>query len=367
MTFERREELISAFLDGELAPQERAQVEKWLAESPELRQLHDELAALGGSLRSLPRHQLGRNLSEIVLRRAERAVLGDNTERPIAGKVGPSALASSWWSRGAGWRRLVWPAVAVAAALVIMFFTSDERSLERQVAQAPKDQGSIAARDHGAAAPAVADSQPAQRTDEYATDKTAVEQRHARQAKPGDVQMLARPVAGLAPAESSPAAAGAPAPKSEAVGGARSRAKSVEPLREAIVCDVTPEFLQAKSFEKLLAELNMVAPVVEPARPLNVAVAEVEDQPAPAAKAVEPSAARLRQSYVVEATDEQMARLVAQLRKNTTHVKKISDERRLEDKQEGDRGEQARSRSYRFILQAPADAPSPPADGEDKP
>lgn len=361
---ERRDELISAFLDGELAPQERAQVEKWLAESPELRQLHDDLSALGGSLRSLPRYQLDRNLGDIVLRRAERAVLGDDPERPIAGKVGPSVPASSWWLRGAGWRRLAWPAVAVAAALVIMFFASDELPIERQVAHAPKDHGSIAAREQGTAAPAVDDSLPAQRTDETLADKPAVAQRRARLEKSGgDARMLSHPSAGVVPSEAPAPAAGAPAPSSEAVAGARSRAKPVDPLEGVIVCEVTPEFLQAGSFEKLLESLNMVAAVAEPA--LNVA--ESKDQPALAAKVAEPSAARARQTYVVQATDEQMARLVAQLRKDAKHVKKVTDERWSEGKQEADRGENARSRSYRFVLQAPADASAPPADSENKP
>ncbi|MCH8924438.1 MAG: zf-HC2 domain-containing protein, partial [Planctomycetes bacterium] len=46
MSTESREELISAYLDGELSDDERAQVEKWLAESAPLRQFHDELRAL---------------------------------------------------------------------------------------------------------------------------------------------------------------------------------------------------------------------------------------------------------------------------------------------------------------------------------
>ena len=39
MTAEPREELLSAYLDDELSASERAQVEQWLAESAEYRQL----------------------------------------------------------------------------------------------------------------------------------------------------------------------------------------------------------------------------------------------------------------------------------------------------------------------------------------
>ena len=66
-----REELIGAYIDDELSASERAEVEKWLAESPELRQLHDELLAMRSSLQTLPQHQLDRDLAPFVLRQAE--------------------------------------------------------------------------------------------------------------------------------------------------------------------------------------------------------------------------------------------------------------------------------------------------------
>ncbi|MCA8995931.1 MAG: zf-HC2 domain-containing protein [Planctomycetaceae bacterium] len=48
------EELLSAYLDGELSPAERAEVERQLDASPELRDLLDEWSELGQSLRRLP-------------------------------------------------------------------------------------------------------------------------------------------------------------------------------------------------------------------------------------------------------------------------------------------------------------------------
>ena len=93
-----REELISAYIDDELSPSERVEVEKWLAESVELRQLHDELLAMRGSLELLPQHQLDRDLAPIVLRQAEQAVLAGSVERRLEPAV--AADAKNWWLRG---------------------------------------------------------------------------------------------------------------------------------------------------------------------------------------------------------------------------------------------------------------------------
>ena len=114
MNSERREEMISAYLDGELSVDQRAQVETWMAESPELRQLHDELKALGASIRALPRHQLDQDLKASVLRRAEQSVLAGGAARPPHASDIRPASNKPIWLRGAGWRRLasVFPARA---------------------------------------------------------------------------------------------------------------------------------------------------------------------------------------------------------------------------------------------------------------
>ncbi len=46
-------EQLSAYLDGELAPQEARQVEDWLASNPQARQLYSQLAALQAGLANL--------------------------------------------------------------------------------------------------------------------------------------------------------------------------------------------------------------------------------------------------------------------------------------------------------------------------
>ncbi len=132
-----REELISAYLDGELSGEERAQVEGWLAESAELRHLHDDLLALRATMQSLPRHKLDHDLAGGVVRRAEQSLERDNEQRLAAGTVGPLSTIASWWEQGADWRRVLWPTVAVAAALAILIYDASQRDGEQQVAQAP--------------------------------------------------------------------------------------------------------------------------------------------------------------------------------------------------------------------------------------
>ena len=116
-------ELVSAYLDGELTAEEHAQVERLLAASPAARQLVDEFRALSTSLQGLPSHQIGEDISGQVLRRAERQMLAE----PAAALPSRQALAQPggprWWSivrRVARPRTLAWSGVAVAVAVLLM-------------------------------------------------------------------------------------------------------------------------------------------------------------------------------------------------------------------------------------------------------
>ncbi len=137
MTEIEREELLSAYLDDELSVDERTRVEGWLAESAELRQLRDDLLTLRAGLQTLPQHKLDRDLATSVLRRAEQAVLrsktGDFSDSTIVPK------SANWWERRSNLRRLIWPALAVAAALVILVYDANQRPDELHVAQAPPE------------------------------------------------------------------------------------------------------------------------------------------------------------------------------------------------------------------------------------
>jgi hypothetical protein len=66
------EELISAYVDGELTGDEQSLVERALRESPRCRQVHDEFVAMRGSLQSLPREELDPDFTRRVLEKIRR-------------------------------------------------------------------------------------------------------------------------------------------------------------------------------------------------------------------------------------------------------------------------------------------------------
>ncbi len=412
MNEQQREELVSAYLDGELSPEERADVERWLAEHPELRQLHDELLALRATLRALPRQKVGHDLAPAVLRRAEQAVLrgpGADESAP-----GPSTIGQ-WWLRGAGWRRLAWPAVAVAAALLIALFDREEAP-ERQVAQAPKGETSITAR------PAPADAKPSSAAPAEATEKlagqgAAPEDLADKYVAPPSANLAAKrsatlpandtaksadqgaqlgvsavpapaaaamPAAAAPPGESaSPAAPSSPPPPGSASPspGAPSPAPaSAEPAGEAprasmpaaveqklaslpadVECEVTAEFLRTKGFEKLLASQNVYWMPDSMTRFFGPAATRGEQAAADEAKQPAARPGSARQTYVVEASAAQVESLMAELRKDTAQVKRVIDQRGAAAQAKPPETT-ARGQRYRFSLVAePAPVTSPEA------
>src|SRR5437763_13792156 len=70
MTREFPDELLSAFLDDELSPAERAQVEKHLATSEADRQLLTDLKSLRSDLASLPQAAVSPDFADRVVRAA---------------------------------------------------------------------------------------------------------------------------------------------------------------------------------------------------------------------------------------------------------------------------------------------------------
>jgi anti-sigma factor RsiW len=137
VSHEADQELLSAYLDGELTAEEQARVERLLAENAAYRQLHDELRALRTNFEVLPRYALSKDLSGQVLRRAEH-----------------------------GWRPWLWPAVAAAAALYMVIFNPERAP--RKMAQVPRDPANIAMR-------APASDQPAERQGKHAAKNAGAE------------------------------------------------------------------------------------------------------------------------------------------------------------------------------------------------
>ena len=116
-------ELLSAYLDGELTAEEQAEVEELLAASPAARQLVDELRALSSSLQALPAYQLGEDLSEQVLRLAEQGKLDRRAAAEAPNGAVEEPEEPAWRAavrRLARPRNWVWAGVAVAVALLLM-------------------------------------------------------------------------------------------------------------------------------------------------------------------------------------------------------------------------------------------------------
>lgn len=113
------DELLSAYVDGELTDAERAAVEQRLRDDPRAQALVAELRAVSETLQALPKFELGTSLREAVLRqspiRAERA-----------------------HAEGGGTRRWAWAVLAVAAALMLTVYLPEANRDEQPLAQAPQ-------------------------------------------------------------------------------------------------------------------------------------------------------------------------------------------------------------------------------------
>ena len=122
MNDQTQNELLSAYLDGELNAAEGADVERLLAADASARQLLDDLRALSVTLQSLPQEKVGEDLSECVLRTAARRVLLEKRAgRNCSPRAGRRALAESLFHRLFNTRGLVYAGIAVAFAVLIMF------------------------------------------------------------------------------------------------------------------------------------------------------------------------------------------------------------------------------------------------------
>jgi hypothetical protein len=117
-------ELFSAYLDGELSAGEQAEVERLLASSPAARQLLDELRAVSATLQSLPRRKLGENISQQVLRMAERRMLTEGEP----GDTAAAPLSRPLFRRFINRRSMVWLGLTVAVAVMIAIQEQQEKN-----------------------------------------------------------------------------------------------------------------------------------------------------------------------------------------------------------------------------------------------
>ena len=120
-------ELFSAYVDGELTAAEQAEVERLLAASPAARQLVDDLRSLSSTLQGLPLEKLDVDLSQEVLRLAERRILsgeGDADEDlEVPGGAAKWRAFVRRWSRPRIW---IWPGVAVAVSVLLVVLQPEQ-------------------------------------------------------------------------------------------------------------------------------------------------------------------------------------------------------------------------------------------------
>src|SRR3954471_16653339 len=73
INYELDDELLSAYLAGELSADQRAAVEARLSTDAAAQQLLHELRSVSQSVQALPTESLGRDMSEEIIRRAREA------------------------------------------------------------------------------------------------------------------------------------------------------------------------------------------------------------------------------------------------------------------------------------------------------
>ncbi|MDG2409974.1 MAG: hypothetical protein P8M53_13275 [Pirellulales bacterium] len=180
----KREELISAYLDGELNPSEAEYTKKCIAEDPRAKKLFEELKILQDAIHELPKHHLESDLTQPVLdhivdqpvmqhysmldaeeiaysKSDEEVLFADHSVRTSFDLVDAAKknlmAASETPQSGAApkpdrRRVYLWPAVAIAAAVLLMVFSrpdpvEKERSVVRTdaaaTAKAPRPQYSL--------------------------------------------------------------------------------------------------------------------------------------------------------------------------------------------------------------------------------
>jgi len=135
---EADQELLSAYLDGEVAGPERLRAEALLQSEPAARQYLAELESIRRALREQPAESLPADYAAGILRRINATNSTDH--RPVTrDDVARPSEDGAWFGAGGrGWRPLAYAALATAAALVVMFL-SPRRTAELAVNSATKE------------------------------------------------------------------------------------------------------------------------------------------------------------------------------------------------------------------------------------
>ncbi len=136
---ELADELLSAYLDDELSPAERAAVESRLANDPTAQQMLHQLRSVSQSIQRLPLENVGADVRGRILERIDTLQL---TKQPkAAADVPPSSAGDvlpkiTIFSSRRSW---IWATLAVAAGLMIMFLSPGEEKNKQLPAIAKND------------------------------------------------------------------------------------------------------------------------------------------------------------------------------------------------------------------------------------
>ncbi len=139
------EELISAYLDGELTSDEQLLVEEALRDDPQSQQLLDDLQSLHDRLQAIPRSEPSRDYTEQILRRAERAILtGTNATSSSAltsdAPAKETVITPSRKDSPGNWKHVIWASTALAATLLLALLFQPDQPVSHQLTDATEHQ-----------------------------------------------------------------------------------------------------------------------------------------------------------------------------------------------------------------------------------
>ena len=134
---DHHEELISAYVDGELTDEEQRQVKQLLSEDEAARQLFAEFQSLRSSLRSLPAESVDHEFSKEILERVEQVSSEQSRVTALPARQEPREPTFRP-------RMLLWPAMAIAAAIMLMVFYEEPISNDQQSLESASQNGLLA-------------------------------------------------------------------------------------------------------------------------------------------------------------------------------------------------------------------------------
>lgn len=197
------DELISAYLDGELDAVERAQVERVLHDDARLRRTYNQFKALRTTLQALPHAEPDEELTAAILRHAEHrmaAPQADAANQSLSAKSRTTAWPAAQHTRD--WRFGLIIATSVAALVLLALFVP--ATWNRRIATAPRN---------------IAMAEDREREVMAAPDSSAAGESAPSAPVPSDGRNSRRALLRFAPKETSEKIAGAPAAAAPTVGG----------------------------------------------------------------------------------------------------------------------------------------------------